>query len=133
MEKGAEHRPDFMADISGFTKKLVEEVRGMEGERLAAPSRSRESLGACPKCGSPVVETKKAYSCSAWKKTGCDFAIWKQVSGKRLGEGQAKQLLARGRTGKMKGFRSKAGKPYVAALKLDGEHKVRLEFENRRK
>jgi len=133
MEKGAEHRPDFMADISGFTKKLVEEVRGMEGERLAAPSRSRESLGACPKCGSPVVETKKAYSCSAWKKTGCDFAIWKQVSGKRLSEGQAKQLLARGRTGQMKGFKSKAGKPYAAALKLDGEHKVRLEFENRRK
>ena len=122
-----------MADINGFTTKLVEEVRRMEGEKLAAPSHSRESLGACPKCGSPVVETKKAYGCSSWKKTGCDFAIWKQVSGKRLSEGQAKQLLTRGRTGQMKGFKSKAGKPYAAALKLDGEHKVRLEFENRRK
>jgi DNA topoisomerase-3 len=133
MEKGAERRPDFMADINGFTTKLVEEVRGMEGERLASPSRSREPLGACPKCGAPVVETKKAYSCSAWKKTGCDFAIWKQVSGKRLSEGQAKQLLTRGRTGPLKGFKSKAGKPYAAVLKLDGEHKVRLEFDNSRK
>jgi DNA topoisomerase-3 len=133
MEKGAERRPDFMADINGFTTKLVEEVRGMEGERLTAPSRSREPLGACPKCGAPVVETKKAYSCSAWKKTGCDFAIWKQVSGKRLSEGQAKQLLAKGRTGQMKGFKSKAGKPYAAALKLDGEHKVRLEFDYSRR
>jgi DNA topoisomerase III len=131
MEKGAERRPDFMADISGFTTKLVEQVRGMEGEKLAAPSR--EPLGACPKCGAPVVETRKAYGCSAWKKTGCDFAIWKQVSGKRLSEGQAKQLLTRGRTGQMKGFKSKAGKPYAAALKLDGEHRVRLEFENGRK
>ena len=60
MEKGAESRPDFMADISGFATKLVEEVRGMEGERLAAPSRSHETLGACPKCGAPVIETKKA-------------------------------------------------------------------------
>jgi len=133
MEKGAERRPDFMADISGFATALVEGVRGMEGERLAAPSRGREPLGACPKCGSPVVETKKAYGCSAWKQTGCDFAIWKQVSGKRLSEAQAKQLLTRGRTAQMKGFKSKAGKPYAAALKLDPEHRVRLEFENARK
>src|ERR671915_781984 len=129
MEKGVEGRPDFMANINDFTTKLVEEVRRMEGEKLASPARSREPLGVCPKCGSPVVETKKAYSCSAWKKTGCDFAIWKQVSGKRLGESQAKQLLARGRTGQLKGFRSKAGKPYAAALKLDGDHRVRLEFD----
>jgi DNA topoisomerase-3 len=132
MEKGAERRPDFMADISGFTTKLVDEVRGMEGERLAAPSRSRVPLGACPKCGAPVVESKKAFGCSAWKQTGCDFAIWKQVSGKRLSEGQAKQLLTRGRTGQIKGFKSKAGKPYAAALKLDSEHKVRLDFDSAR-
>ncbi len=133
MEKGAESRPDFMADISGFATKLVEEVRGMEGERLAAPSRSHETLGACPKCGAPVIETKKAYGCSAWRKTGCDFAIWKRVSGKRLSVSQAKQLLTRGRTAQLKGFKSKAGKPYAAALKLDAEHKVRLEFESSRK
>jgi DNA topoisomerase-3 len=129
MERGAERRPDFMADIGSFTTSLVEGVRAMEGEKLAF--RSREPLGACPKCGSPVVETQKAYGCSAWKTSGCDFAIWKQVSGKRLSEGLAKQLLARGRTGQLKGFRSKAGKPYSAALKLDGDHKVRLEFGER--
>jgi DNA topoisomerase III len=130
MEKGTERRPDFMSDINRFTTKLVEEVRGMEGERLAAPSRSREPLGACPKCGAPVIETRKAYGCSAWKKSGCDFVIWKQVSGKRLSENQARQLLTRGRTGQMKGFKSKAGKPYSAALKLDAEHRVKLEFAN---
>jgi DNA topoisomerase-3 len=133
MEKGTERRPDFMADISSFATALVEGVRGMEDEKLAAPSRSREPLGACPKCGSPVVETKKAYGCSTWKQTGCDFAIWKQISGKRLSEAQAKQLLTRGRTAQIKGFKSKAGKPYAAALKLDPEHRVRLEFENGRK
>ncbi|MBD0253504.1 MAG: DNA topoisomerase III [Rubrobacter sp.] len=133
MEKGAERRPDFMADINSFTTGLVDEVRGMEGEKLTVPSSSREPLGACPKCGAPVLETKKAYGCSAWKQTGCDFAIWKQVSGKRLSTGQAKQLLTRGRTGQMKGFKSKAGKPYSAALKLDGEHRVKLEFANDRK
>jgi DNA topoisomerase-3 len=133
MEKGAERRPEFMADINGFATALVEEVRRMEGERLAAPdsSSNRQPLGSCPKCGSPVVETKKAYSCSAWKTSGCDFAIWKQVSGKRLRESQARQLLTKGRTGQLKGFKSKAGKPYAAALRLDGDHKVRLDFGER--
>jgi DNA topoisomerase-3 len=131
MEKGAERRPDFMSDISAFTTSLVEEVRGMEGEKLASPSRNREPLGTCPKCRSAVVETKKAYSCSAWKTSGCDFAIWKQVSGKRLGESQARQLLTTRRTGQLKGFKSKAGKPYAAALKLDGDHRVRLDFGER--
>jgi DNA topoisomerase-3 len=130
MEKGAERRPDFMSDINRFTTELVEGVRGMEGEKLAAPSGGREPLGACPKCGAPVTETGKAYGCSAWKKSGCDFVIWKQVSGKRLSENQAKQLLAKGRTGQMKGFKSKAGKPYSAALTLDAEHRVKLEFAN---
>ncbi|HEV2742698.1 MAG TPA: DNA topoisomerase, partial [Rubrobacter sp.] len=132
MEKGAERRPDFMADITRFTTSLVDEVRGMQGDRVAAPSReNREPLGACPKCGSPVIETKKSYGCSAWKTNRCDFAIWKQVSGKRLSQSQAKQLLANRRTPQLKGFRSKAGKPYAAALKLDEDHKVRLDFEKR--
>jgi DNA topoisomerase III len=129
MEQGAERRPAFMADIKSFTTSLVEEVRGMEGEKVA--SISREPLGTCPKCGSPVVETKKAYGCSAWKTSGCDFVIWKQVSGKRLSETQAKQLLTRGRTSQLKGFKSKAGKPYTAALVLDGDQRVRLDFGGR--
>jgi DNA topoisomerase-3 len=131
MERGEERRPDFMSDINGFVTKLVEEVRGMQGEKLASPSSRREPLGVCPKCGSPVVETRKAYSCSAWRTSGCDFAIWKQVSGRRLSEAQAKQLLTKRRTGQLKGFKSKAGKPYAAALKLDGDHRVRLDFGGR--
>jgi DNA topoisomerase-3 len=136
MEKGAEDRARFMDDISSFTTALVEEVRSKEGEKVAAPVKSGGNgdnstpLGTCPKCGSPVVETKKSYGCSAWKG-GCKFAIWKTVSGKRVSESQARQLLIKGRTGRLKGFKSKAGKPYSATLVLDAEHRVRLEFRER--
>jgi DNA topoisomerase III len=135
-----------MSDIRAFATALVEEARNKEGEKVAAPAKARakrhagpgsnggaasaEPLGSCPKCGAPVVETKKAYGCSAWKD-GCKFAIWKNVSGKRVTEAQAHQLLTEGRTGQLKGFKSKAGKPYSAALVLDGEHKVRLDFGQR--
>ena len=133
MEKGAESRPGFMADIKGFASALVDEVRAKEGEKVAAPAKfsvngkNNTPLGACPKCSLPIMETKKSYGCSAWK-SGCKFAIWKTISGKRVSEAQAKQLLKKGRTGQLKGFKSKAGKPYSAALVLDEEHKVRLEF-----
>jgi DNA topoisomerase-3 len=138
MERRAEDRAAFMSDIKGFATALVEEVRGKEGEKVAAPQKngkasgrgSGEPLGACPKCGAPVIETKKAYGCSAWK-TGCKFAVWKTVSGKRISEAQARQLLKEGRTGKLKGFKSKAGKPYSAALVLGNDHKVKLEFDGR--
>src|SRR3712207_7005161 len=107
MEKGAEDRDRFMADIGAFATILVEEVRAKEGERVAAPVKaevagngsgaSSAPLGACPKCGAPVVETKKSYGCSAWK-VGCKFSIWKTISGKRISAAQAKQLLTKGRT-----------------------------------
>jgi DNA topoisomerase III len=131
MERGAGNRADFISDIKGFATKLVEEVREMQGERVASPTAlGKESLGACPRCGSPVVETRKSYGCSAWK-SGCKFAIWKTVSGKRLSAGQARDLLTRGRTAQLKGFKSKAGKPYSAALKIDEEYRVRLDFGER--
>jgi DNA topoisomerase-3 len=138
MEKGAGSRKEFMMDIEDFASALVEEVRNKEGERVVALAeigkngggKSSEPLGACPKCGSPVMETKKSYGCSAWK-SGCKFAIWKTVSGKRISGAQAKQLLTKGRTGQLKGFKSKAGKPYSAALVLDEEHTARLEFRER--
>lgn len=147
MERGDDRREDFMNGINRFVSSLIEEVGRTEGEKLAAAPRSyggrgksRSSgnapgspsgapLGECPKCGSPVVETKKSFGCSAWKEKGCKFAIWKTTAGKRISEAQAKQLLTRGRTGELKGFKSKAGRQFSAALVLDDEKKVRFDFE----
>src|ERR687885_373256 len=106
--------------------------------RVVAPAKpganggttSSAPLGTCPRCGAPVIETKKSYGCSSWK-SGCKFAIWKTISGKRISPAQARQLLTKGRTGQLKGFKSKAGKSYSAALVLDGEHRVRLDFAAR--
>jgi DNA topoisomerase-3 len=129
MERGEESREAFMGDVREFATKVVEHVRHLEGERLAPPQK--ESLGECPKCGAPVIETRKSYGCSAWKR-GCKFTIWKTVAGKRITVNQARQLLESGRTPQLKGFKSRAGKPFSAALRLDGDHKVTFEFEERK-
>ncbi|MBT3381925.1 MAG: DNA topoisomerase 3 [Lentisphaerae bacterium] len=72
-------------------------------------------LGTCPACGKDVVETAKAYGCSAWRD-GCKFAIWKRTAGKRISLKTAEALLANGKTTALKGFKSKAGRPFGARL-----------------
>ncbi len=86
------------------------------------------TLGNCPLCAAEVREQPKSYSCSGWKQ-GCTFVIWKTIAGKRISCPTAKTLLTKGQTGQLKGFKSKAGKPFEARLKLvDGQ--VQLDFSS---
>ena len=79
-------------------------------------------------CAAEVREQPRSYSCSGWKQ-GCKFVIWKTIAGKRISGRTAKTLLAKGQTRQLKGFKSKAGKPFAARLKLvDGE--VQLDFSS---
>jgi DNA topoisomerase-3 len=89
-----------------------------------------QALGKCPLCGKDVIEGKKGYGCAGWKE-GCKFIIWKEIAGKKITVSQARELLQKGKTGVIKGFKSKAGKSFDAALILGEDGKVEFEFENR--
>jgi DNA topoisomerase III len=84
-------------------------------------------LGTCPLCGADVIEQKKSYSCRDWR-SGCGFAIWKTMSGKRISARTAKTLLRDGATSVLKGFKSKSKQPFDARLKLQ-DGKVSFDFE----
>ena len=97
-----------------------------EPESPAPEGFAAVPLGRCPTCGSEVAEGPKSYGCVAWK-AGCKFAIWKTIAGKKIGVKLARALLQDGKTPTVKGFASKAGKPFDARLVLDhGE--VRFDF-----
>jgi DNA topoisomerase-3 len=85
------------------------------------------ALGACPLCGSDVVEQEKSFGCSGWRE-GCRFAIWKTMAGKAIGARTAQALLRRGTTPLLRSFRSKAGNRFDARLKLEGGE-VRFDFD----
>jgi DNA topoisomerase-3 len=86
------------------------------------------ALGPCPLCGSDVIEQEKSYGCSGWR-SGCKFAIWKTIAGKRISVRTAQALLRRGRSQVLKGFKSKSGRAFDARLKLD-QGEVRFDFES---
>lgn len=91
---------------------------------------TRNIIGNCPKCSKNILENKKAYSCSDKE---CSFVIWKEVASKTISEKQAIELLGKGKTKLIKGFKSKEGKEFSAYLVLDKDYKVSFEFEKNAK
>ena len=90
-----------------------------EGRALFAPER--ESIGTCPRCGKPVYEGKKNFSCS---DRSCGFVLWKDdrfwTSRKKvLTTKMVADLLKKGRI-LVKGMWSeKRGVAYDATVLLD--------------
>ncbi|WP_018086956.1 DNA topoisomerase III [Desulfurispora thermophila] len=126
IEAGKLSAEDFMRNIKQFTGEIVALVKGQEKADVKALTRT--VVGKCPLCGKDVVEGKKGFGCRGWKD-GCKFVIWKEVAGKKITAKQAETLLAGKQTGVMKGFKSKAGKEFSAALKLAAGGKIEFIFE----
>jgi len=80
-------------------------------------------IGTCPLCGSEVKRYKVSYGCSNYKN-GCNFHIGMYICGRAISVKNARQLLETGRTSKIRGFISKKGKPFDAALVRSGERCV---------
>lgn len=84
----------------------------------------------CPICGKPIVSTKYGYKCSNYdKETGCSFSVG-EICGKRLTEKQMCDLIQNRKIAEIKGFKSKNGKPFNAALILESTNKISFDFSS---
>jgi DNA topoisomerase I len=89
----------------------------------------------CPKCAKGQLRRPKGtdfYGCDRYRE-GCTFAINVTVSRKTLTEKQIETLCTKGKTGVLKGFLSKAGKPYEAYLvcNKDTDWRTQIKYENK--
>ena len=123
--------PKSIADNKAGKRGTTPSRRKSPGRRstdsTSKRTQSGESLGDCPICGSAVNETTKAFGCSAWK-SGCKFVIWRKVAGKNITASMVTTLLTKSETKLLKGFKSRAGKPFSARLKLI-DNEVKLNFD----
>ncbi|MDE0206653.1 MAG: DNA topoisomerase [Candidatus Tectomicrobia bacterium] len=127
IEAGNGSADGFLAGIEGFELELLPLVRASSAAMPGVNGQGK-SIGRCPSCGKGVVERGKLFGCSAWRETGCGFKVWKVISGKKVSPAQAKALVKNGRTNPIKGFKSRAGNPFEATLKLDAQNAVVLDF-----
>jgi DNA topoisomerase-3 len=80
----------------------------------------------CPKCKSDQVTIyQKVAKCG---NEDCGLTVFRSKSGKDLTDGQIKDLLTKGRTGVIKGFKSKENKPFDAVVSFDNEFKTVFSF-----
>ena len=95
-----------------------------------AEAQSAPASITCPKCGrGAIIEGRRGYGCNRFRE-GCDFVVWKEVSGKQLTEKQIHALIGKGKTRLIKGFNGRSGKKFDARLRLDAQWKVVFEFPN---
>lgn len=128
IEKGKDNFDKFISDIKEQTNKICISISSTVSEGEVKPFVIQEtSLGKCPLCGGNVIKTKWGYGCSNYSSTKCSFSISGTICGKKMTERLVKKLLSDGTTGKVDGFKSKAGKSFSMAIKLiDG--KTEFEF-----
>ena len=74
----------------------------------------------CPLCGGEIIQTPFGFGCANYTKDdpeSCRFSIGKMAE-KSLTESQVRELLTNGRTGTIRGFKSKTGKKFDARVVL---------------
>ena len=125
IEKGEISAETFGQGIRVLTKQITEELLNCSIEHS-----SRTEL-VCPKCGtSKVLIYDKVAKC---RNVDCTLAIFRNKSGKQLTEKHISDLLTARKTALIKGFKSKEGKSFDAALVLDEAFAVQFQFPERKR
>jgi DNA topoisomerase-3 len=115
-------RDAFMRDIRDLTGEIVGKAKHFHPDEHMPES---EPFGQCPKCGSPIIERFKSFTCT---NEECGFSIWKTIAGRLLSREEFETLVRDKQIGPLSGFRSRKGKRFHAVLKLSDDLKAEFDF-----
>lgn len=88
--EAGEYNPDsFMNNVINHTREILKQGK-------VQPIKNG-SIGQCPKCSAAVIQGKKGYGCSDWKK-GCDFVLWKNSYGMEIDLDLAMEIIQSARS-----------------------------------
>ena len=119
MEHGNLPRSEFMDHIVDLTREMVSRIK-----RGKIPDTAFRTLNTpCPKCGGKVQENYRKFKCQK-----CDFSIWKVVSSREFAPEEIETLIVKRSVGPLTGFRSRAGKPFTAMVRLSPEFRAEFDF-----
>ena len=134
ISEGKESQQSFIDGIESFIHQLFKDVSKMLNENVKSSTldnviqNQQEGVGTCPKCGKGIVKHIKTdkynfYACSE----KCGFTINSIIASKKLSESNIKQLINKGKTTKIKGFKGKKG-TFDTELMLDKDYKTVFNF-----
>jgi DNA topoisomerase-3 len=132
MEHGRLKREAFMGEIAKMAERIVKKAK--EYDRDTIPGDYATLTTPCPNCGGVIKENYRRFACtgSDGATEGCGFSITKIPAGRAFETAEAEAFLRDRKIGPLEGFRSKAGWPFTAELKLAFDEEIRnwkLEFD----
>ncbi|HEX5687284.1 MAG TPA: DNA topoisomerase III [Ideonella sp.] len=125
IEHGRLSRDAFMKDIAKMAERIVKKAK--EYDRDTIPGDYATLKAPCPNCGGVVKENYRRFTCEA-----CDFSITKIPGSRSFELAEVERFLVDKKIGPLEGFRSKAGWPFTAELKLVFDDEIKnwkLEFD----
>ena len=124
IEKGTFSYDEFMEGIKDFTKKTIGEIMTVKiAVDVASPH-------VCPKCQSGRLKLMpKLAKCN---NPDCDFLMFRSIAGKVLSDKQFEDILKKGKSALIKGFKSKAGKSFDAHVILGENYRLTFQFPERK-
>ena len=121
IEKGKTPHEAFMRDIESYTRKITTDL--LACDRIFG---HKASGCACPKCGKGTMQFYgKVVRCD---NPDCALPVFRQIAGKTLTDGEMTDLLAKGKTEVLSGFKSRQGKPFSAAVAFDADFNTNFIF-----
>jgi DNA topoisomerase III len=132
MEHGRLKREAFMAEIAKMAERIVRKAK--EYDRDTVPGDYATLHTPCPNCGGVVKENYRRFSCTGAEgaSEGCGFSFTKIPAGRAFEIAEAEAFLRDKKIGPLEGFRSKAGWPFSAEMRLvrdDEAQNWKLEFD----
>ena len=125
IEKGETAHEAFMRDIEAYTRKITTDL--LASDKLFG---HKPSGCTCPKCDKGTMQFYgKVVRCD---NPDCALPVFRQIAGRTLTDEEMDDLLAKGKTGVLNGFKSKQGKAFSAAVTFDTEFNTKLLFPERK-
>ena len=121
IERGNADADKFLSGIVGMTSELVKAYPFLSDTEANRFDTGRESIGKCPRCGSPVYVGKGNYYCS---NKECSFCMWEDnkfftSKKKKLTKKIAAELLDKGWCRVTGLYTPKRPQLYDAVIRLD--------------
>jgi DNA topoisomerase-3 len=125
IEKGEMQPETFSKAIEVYTRQITAEL--LDTKIVT----SDENACLCPKCKTAHVRFyPKVAKCT---DANCGLVVFRNISEKQLSDSQITDLLTKGKTAVIKGFKSKAGKAFDAVLKFDENYRITFDFPEKKK
>lgn len=116
----------FDASIRRYVQALTSEILAIDAPTLrsAAMGDAGPDVFSCPRCSSGMKMFDNVLKCA-----GCGHTLWRSLCGVRLSEECLRELFDNGRTSLIRGFRTKSGREFAAALRLGPDGGIIMDVE----